>query len=83
MVPPISLLGLQGGIFRHFGPEVVLSDNGSFRFLRLHDAERFAVTSFWEQMGRARPDDHKMSNYMAALEAAKARLQGAQGAEVR
>jgi hypothetical protein len=73
-VPPTGLVtALTGGIFRHFGPELVLNHDGSLTYFDEHNAERLLSSSFWENLSHVHPDDHRMVGYIKALKDARPR----------
>lgn len=67
LVPPLTLLSAVHGPYRHFGWELILLGGAPYAFLREHDAERFAVTSFWESLPHVELGDHHMGNYVARI----------------
>jgi hypothetical protein len=58
-----------GGLFRHLGAELRLTDRGTWELLPEHRAERYLLTSFAARLGRENPKEHEMSRYLAKLEA--------------
>jgi hypothetical protein len=56
-----------GGLFRHVGAEVRLTDSGTWEFFAEHSAERYLLTSFAFHLGRENPKEHEMARYLARL----------------
>ncbi len=67
LVPPITLLGAIHGIYRHFGPELILRNPPNFIFLKSHAADRVNVTSFWDNIGDIDVEDHHINWYRKYL----------------
>ena len=67
LTPPLTLLSAVHGPYRHFGRELILLDGSPYVFLREHNAERFAVTSFWESLPHVNLGDHHMARYIARV----------------
>ena len=70
---PVPLLPPEGfgqgaGVYRHFGAEVWLEDQGGFRFFPEHRAEAGAVTGFWRHLGEEDVAEHFIARYIANLE---------------
>jgi hypothetical protein len=59
----------RGGLFRHLGAELRLTDRGTWELLAEHRAERYLLTSFAAHLGRENPKEHEMARYLAKLEA--------------
>ncbi|MFT5675430.1 MAG: triacylglycerol lipase [Paraglaciecola sp.] len=64
LVPPLTLLSAFYGGYRHFGPEVLMEKSNNYKFYPEHQAERFAVTSFWTHIGREDASDHHVESYV-------------------
>jgi triacylglycerol lipase len=58
-----------GGLFRHLGAELRLTDRGTWELFAEHRAERYLLTSFAAHLGRENPKEHEMARYLAKLEA--------------
>ncbi|NWG14724.1 MAG: hypothetical protein HXY20_14450, partial [Acidobacteria bacterium] len=58
-----------GGLFRHLGAELRLTDRGTWELLPEHRAERYLLTSFAARLGRENPKEHEMARYLAKVEA--------------
>ena len=58
-----------GGLFRHLGAELRLTDRGTWQLFAEHRAERYLLTSFVAHLGRENPKEHEMARYLAKLEA--------------
>lgn len=67
LVPPLALLSAIHGPYRHFGREVILLAAPHYVFLEEHDAERSAVSSFWESLPNVVLSDHHMASYVARI----------------
>jgi hypothetical protein len=67
LVPPLSVLSALHGPYRHFGAELILVDGPHYVLLEEHDAERFAVTSFWLSLPHVLVSDHYMASYLARI----------------
>ncbi len=65
LVPPLTLVAAIHGAYHHFGPEVLLEKNNSYKYYPEHQAERFDVTSFWTHIGRENVEDHHVAKYVA------------------
>jgi hypothetical protein len=84
---PVPLLpwetpgAVVGGLFRHLGAELRLTDRGTWELFAEHRAERYLLTSFAAHLGRENPKEHEMARYLAKLEALAA--PGARAAEGR
>jgi hypothetical protein len=70
-----------GGLFRHLGAELRLTDRGTWELLPEHRAERYLLTSFAARLGRENPKEHEMARYLTKLEALA--VTGAPAAEGR
>ena len=72
---PVPLLpwetpgAVLGGLFRHLGEEVRLTDIGTWQLFSEHLAERYLLTSFAAHLGRENPKEHEMARYLARLSA--------------
>jgi hypothetical protein len=60
---------VRGGLYRHLGQELRLTDRGSFELLTEHKAERYLVTSFLSHLGRENPLEHEIVRYLRKIEA--------------
>jgi triacylglycerol lipase len=65
LVPPLTLLSAFHGAYHHFGPEVLLQKDNTYKYYPEHQAERFGVTSFWTHIGREDVLDHHVASYVA------------------
>lgn len=63
LLAPVTLVSAIHGIYRHFGPELILENPPKFVFLKSHPADRFSVTSFWENLGDIDVKDHHIAQY--------------------
>jgi triacylglycerol lipase len=63
LVPPIALLSSIHGIYRHFGPELILENPPKFISLKNHLADRFSTTSFWKNLGDIDVENHHIDQY--------------------
>lgn len=66
-VPPASFLSAVGGIYHHFGPEVILDASDSFLWVDKHDAENSLIESPWTRLGALSVDDHMIRNYQSRI----------------
>jgi predicted lipase len=57
-----------GGLYRHLGEELRLSDRGTFELLPEHRAEGYLLTSFLARLGRENPQEHEIARYLGRLE---------------
>ncbi len=67
LVPPLTVLSVVHGPYRHFGAELILADGPHYILLDEHDSERFAVTSFWLSLPHIAVSDHFMPSYLARI----------------
>jgi hypothetical protein len=58
-----------GGLYRHLGAELRLTDSGTFQLFPEHRAEAFLLSSFVGHLGRENPVEHEMRRYLGRLEA--------------
>jgi hypothetical protein len=58
----------RGGLYRHLGEELRLTDRGTFALFPEHQAEGFLVTSFFGRLGRENPVEHEIARYLGRLE---------------
>jgi triacylglycerol lipase len=71
---PVPLLpwetpgAIAGGLYRHFGRELWLTDRGTWEVFAEHEAERYRLSSFVERLGLDNVEEHKMRRYLARLE---------------
>jgi triacylglycerol lipase len=63
LLAPVTLVSAIQGIYRHFGPELILENPPKFVLLKSHPADRFSVTSFWENLGDIDVKDHHIAQY--------------------
>lgn len=63
LLAPVTVISALHGIYRHFGPELILENPPKFVFLKKHAADRFSVTSFWENLGDIDVEDHHIAQY--------------------
>jgi len=68
LVPPLTLISAIHGAYRHFGPEVLLEKDSTYKYFPEHQAERFDVTSFWTHLGREDVEDHHVARYVANVQ---------------
>ncbi|MDH5232704.1 MAG: lipase family protein [Gammaproteobacteria bacterium] len=68
LVPPITLVAAEHGIYRHFGQELILLQGPYYVFLDEHVAEGRDVSSFWKNLGNEKISDHFMDNYLSVLD---------------
>jgi len=68
LLPWETLGSLEGGLYRHFGRELWLTDRGTWELFHEHQAERYRLTSFLERLGHDNPEEHRMERYLARLE---------------
>jgi len=68
LVPPLTLVSAIHGDYRHFGPEVLLEKDNSYKYFPENQAERFDVTSFWTHLDRIDVEDHFVARYVANLQ---------------
>lgn len=59
---------VRGGLYRHLGRELRLTDRGRFDFLPEHKAEAYLATSFLARLGRENPLEHEIARYLGRLE---------------
>ncbi len=66
LVPPTTFITfLNHGIYRHFGEELVLLDNGKgYRYYPKSRASNIFLSSFWTHIGREEVTDHYMQKYL-------------------
>lgn len=58
-----------GGLYRHLGRELRLTDRGTFELFAEHSAERYLLTSFVGRLGRENPKEHEIARYLGRIEA--------------
>ena len=63
LVPPVTLVDLEHGVFEHLGSEVILLSGEYYAYLPKHDATRLSVGDFWENIGEESATDHHISQY--------------------
>lgn len=63
LLPAPTLVSIEHGEYRQFGPELMLEDPPHFRFLKRHDADAKAATDFWLHLGRESLKDHHVALY--------------------
>jgi hypothetical protein len=72
LLPPFEVFAvLDEGPYRHFGPEVVLEEGGTYRYYPDPQAGRLSVLSFWNNLKNISVNDvpeHFMSTYLARIE---------------
>jgi len=68
LLPWETLGSLEGGLYRHFGHELWLTDKGTWELFDEHQAERYRITSFLERLGHDNPEEHRMERYLTRLE---------------
>jgi predicted lipase len=71
---PVPLLpwetpgAVVGGLYRHLGRELRLTDQGTFELFAEHRAERYLLTSFVGHLGRENPKEHEIARYLGRIE---------------
>ncbi|HEY6552143.1 MAG TPA: lipase family protein, partial [Vicinamibacteria bacterium] len=71
---PVPLLpwetpgAVVGGLYRHLGRELRLSNRGTFELFAEHSAERYLLTSFVARLGREHPEEHEIARYLGRIE---------------
>lgn len=70
LVPPTTIFTfLDGGIYRHFGPELVLRENEGYEYITERKAESIWTTSFWLKLKNIEIDaeDHFVNHYIDSI----------------
>lgn len=67
LLPPVTLLDSEYGIYAHFKPELIPLNDYYYSYLVEHDAERYSVNSFWLNLGQESIKEHFMDNYLANI----------------
>jgi len=68
LLPWETIGSLEGGLYRHLGRELWLTDRGTWELFHEHQAERYRLSSFLERLGQDNPEEHRMKRYLAKLE---------------
>ena len=75
LLPPVLVPDQSLDTYHHFGPEIVLQEDGHFFYLNEHDTERLNVMDFWSRLTRAQPKNHILGNsYIPSLRMAMERF---------
>ena len=67
LVPPVTLVDVEHGVFEHLGKEVILLSGEYYTYLSKHDASRLSVGDFWENIGSESAADHHISQYASNI----------------
>ena len=75
LMPPVLIPDQHLDIYHHFGPEIVLQEDGHFFYLDDHDTDRLNVMDFWSSLTHIQPKTHILANsYMPSLRMARERF---------
>jgi hypothetical protein len=58
----------RGGLYRHLGEELRLTDRGTFELFPEHPAEGYLLSSFVGHVGRENPLEHQIVRYLGRIE---------------
>lgn len=65
---PPSVNLLKGiGEYRHFGPEIRVSESGEVSYYAEHNTEVLSAYSFWDNLFHLSLEDHRVTKYVQAL----------------
>jgi hypothetical protein len=68
LLPWETVGAARGGLYRHLGQELRLTDRGTFELFPEHQAERYLLSSFLGRLGRENPVEHEIARYLARIE---------------
>ncbi len=68
LLPWETTSAVLGGLYRHLGQEMRLTDRGTFDLFPEHRAEGFLLSSFEGRLGRENPLEHEMTRYLEKIE---------------
>ncbi|BDS06482.1 hypothetical protein NT6N_15220 [Oceaniferula spumae] len=75
LMPPVVVADQHIDTYHHFGPEIILLENGHFYYLDEHDHDRLNVMDFWSELSRIHPKTHLLGNsYIPSLKKARERF---------
>lgn len=67
-IPPFTLWSaINYGPYRHFGKELILSDDDSYEYLDEPQAESIWKSSFWTKLGREDVKEHFIKDYISNI----------------
>jgi triacylglycerol lipase len=70
LLPPLTLVSIASGAYRHLGEETILLNNGYCCCLDEISAEDPDISDYWANLlkGETRIDDHHIDNYISNLQ---------------
>ena len=68
LLPWETTSAVLGGLYRHLGVEMRLTDRGTFDLFPEQRAEGYLLSSFEGHLGRENPLEHEMTRYLGRIE---------------
>lgn len=68
LVPPLTIISAIHGPYRHLGEEVILENNGHWKWLNKHDANRILISGTWSNLLHESVSDHYMKSYIKRID---------------
>jgi triacylglycerol lipase len=68
LVPPLTIISALHGPYRHLGEEVILENDGHWRWLSKHDANRVLISGTWSNLLNESISDHYMNSYIKRID---------------